>query len=374
MRDKKEKVPRSTGHERVAHRLNVLCAGLGHVLAKNKLRGREGPQDHLHARLPLAHGPNGAVRAEDVIRIVESKWRVVVCERRHLVDGASDGGPRAAVAPDAPRVAQAGAAAVVERGVGRRVPAIPSAQVKVYGHARLVQAVAPAAIVGKGDFMFLRPAARVDFQPRRASGHHPCRILRLVAVAAGRVVLVRAALASAAARVQAELQVRRGAGRHGLRAHPVAQRLHPLRELFEVLVDGAIGVPALQPSFVDVGVHIALCGEARVEQRLRIGADEGVGDLRAVGRRVPRRPALARRAAHAVVVRAGQRKEAEETPHFWARRHQHCQQACFRLSQFQSSLPLPFSPPSASPCPASLAWRRGEDACTAGGSSACDVL
>ena len=160
----------------------------------------------------------------------------VLHDRGHDVEGLGDGAPAAAVAGDAIGVAERLAPRVVQRRVRRRVPLVPAAEVEPDLLAGLVHGVAELGVVGEGDAVVLRAAARVDLEPARAGVDHPLRVGRLVPVGAGAVVGARAALAGAAAAVEAVDHLLLAAGVRGLRRDPVAERLHPLRELDEVLV------------------------------------------------------------------------------------------------------------------------------------------
>lgn len=133
----------------VADRREVVRRRLREVLAENDGRGEERPEQKLRLRLRGSRRPDGAVRAQDVVRVVVAArrsrigtggaarsrpeaphapaWPRVVSQSRHDVDAGRDRGPAAAVAVDAPRVPERRAARVVERRVGRRIPGVPPA-------------------------------------------------------------------------------------------------------------------------------------------------------------------------------------------------------------------------------------------------------
>ena len=199
-----------------------------------------------------------------------------------VLTAAGQRAPVLAVAADAPGIAQARAAGVVHRRVGRRVPRVPPAERENDGFAGAVQHVPHLRVLRECGAVVRGRAAAVLFQAVRARGDDPppvhlnvalaalapalrarvwpraCRRVGL-GVEAALAVLGPRALRRPAARVEPALEDPALAW-NLLRVDPVAEGLHSRREERAIL-DGLVrnGVadsrPSIQPSSTLTCVH-----------------------------------------------------------------------------------------------------------------------
>lgn len=160
------------------------------------------------------------------VRVIPRSGLSVARERRIDVRTVTQRTPVCAVERDTPRIAQLVAA--------WSEPLIPAAECEEDGPARGVECIAHGRIVGEGLLALLTAAARVHLDEIGASSCHPSGVARKMAARARRLVLLGAALAASARRVQPVLE-HPTAARDVLRVDPLAEGSHSRRELRAIL-------------------------------------------------------------------------------------------------------------------------------------------